>query len=335
MFENGGLTVYLNQNFEAKLELVLEKRKAMMKTVDPSIEEVKHVHDVIMEETINMVMEKVESEWGEPPAHFAFFILGSGGRGEQLYWSDQDHGIVYEGETSEKKQSYFLHLGQVIVEALVLVGYEECEGKVMASNPMWCQSFEAWQEQIHGWLQQDNWENIRHTLTLFDAQTFIGEEQLVEKIKAIIFQAVDENPQLMQRFIDNTGRMKKGIGLFGQLLLENKGLNQGKLDLKQIASFPYVNGLRLLAIQEEIQDAATLHRFRKLSPFYDEVKSYEKDFRELLTKQLQWQKDVKTYESIHYLDVTQLSKEDKRLLKKWIKRGQTLYKRIQVHVEEG
>ena len=40
-----------------------------------------------------------------------------------------------------------------------------------------------------------------------------------------------------------------------------------------------------------VLETLVIETFRKLSPFYDEVKSYEKDFRELLTKQLQWQKD--------------------------------------------
>ncbi|KGA95721.1 hypothetical protein AJ85_07905 [Alkalihalobacillus alcalophilus ATCC 27647 = CGMCC 1.3604] len=326
----------LNEGFYLdKLEAIYQKRIDMLNSVEPTVETVLEVHEQIMDETVKLVLEKVESEWGSPPTHFAFFLLGSGGRGEQLYWSDQDHGLVYAGDRNDEHEQYFLGLGQEIVTALEKVGYQKCDGKVMASYKRWCKSSEEWQAQLLHWMQNDKWENIRHTLTFFDATTFIGDELLLQDLKDVIFQEMDHNPTLVQRFIDNTGRVKKGIGFFGQFLVETKGKNQGKLDLKQIALFPFVNGLRLLALNEEIQAAPTLERFQKLSPFYKEVKEFEGDFYHLLNHQLKWQKGVKSYGSIHYLDLGHLSNKEKKDLKKWIRRGHQLYGKIRTLLEEG
>ncbi|WP_413377778.1 DUF294 nucleotidyltransferase-like domain-containing protein [Alkalihalobacillus sp. 1P02AB] len=318
-----------------KLEAIYQNRLDMMNSVEPTVEMVLEAHQQIMSEAVKLVLEKVESESGSPPTHFAFFLLGSGGRGEQLYWSDQDHGIVYAGGRNDEHEQYFLGLGQEIVTALEKVGYQMCDGKVMSSYKRWCKSSDDWQAQLLHWMQDDKWENIRHTLTLCDATTFIGEEVLLQDLKEVIFREMDHNPNLVQRFIDNTGRVKKGIGFFGQFLVETKGKNQGKLDLKQIASFPYVNGLRLLALKEEIQAASTLERFQKLSPFYKEVKEFEADFYQLLNHQLKWQKGIKSYSSIHYLNLEHLSYKEKKDLKKWIRRGHKIYGKIRTLLEEG
>ncbi|GAF21447.1 signal-transduction protein containing cAMP-binding and CBS domains [Bacillus sp. JCM 19047] len=83
-------------------------------------------------DAVQVALDKTIKELGEIPAPFAFFFMGSAGREEQLYQTDQDHGIIYDGE--EACQRYFLFLGEEIVKALEDKGYERCTGGVMASN---------------------------------------------------------------------------------------------------------------------------------------------------------------------------------------------------------
>ncbi|GAF64385.1 hypothetical protein BTS2_1278 [Bacillus sp. TS-2] len=324
--------------FHSRLKELYHERISAMKNLTPSIESVFKFHEQLMFEAIEVAQKKVESEWGSPPAHFAFFLLGSGGRGEQLYWSDQDHGIVYEDaedeDAQEKLQEYFLHLGKEIVHALEAVGYEKCSGKVMASYPRWCKSLTAWQEQLKLWLREDTWEHLRYALTFFDSRTFMGEDTLLKKLKETIFSTLKNQPQLMTRFAENTGRLKTGVGLFNQLLTETKGRQQGKLDLKQIVNFPYVNGLRLLALKESIFEPSTLKRFEELPSQYHFIKRYQKTYQKVLEYQLAWQQGIESYDAIHYLQLEKLTKEEKAQLKNWIKKGRKLYAEIESLVEE-
>ncbi|TSB44997.1 DUF294 nucleotidyltransferase-like domain-containing protein [Alkalicoccobacillus porphyridii] len=319
-------------NWQSRLDELYQKRLSDMKNIEPSIQKVHELHEKLTKETIQIAIEKTESEWGTIPTHFTFFVMGSAGRAEQLYWSDQDHGIIYDQSDEDEDQdlqSYFLTLGENIVEALEAVGYERCDGNVMASNKKWCKSREDFAKQIKGWLREDTWENLRYLLTFYDGRVVWGEENYLSELKHIIFAEVTNNPELLDRFKHNTGRLRNGIGLFGQLLTETSGKYKGTFDLKQLALFPYVNGLRLLAIKEEVEAAETLSRFQHISDEHDAIKKLEPSYKKLLEKRLLWQQSIDDYDFIHHLQVSKLSSEEKKQLKEWIKEGRELYHKIE------
>ena len=325
-----------NQNeqnrWQDRLDELYQKRLSDLKKIEPTIQNVHELHEKLMKETLQVAIEKTESEWGSVPAHFTFFVMGSAGRAEQLFWSDQDHGIIFEqkeGTDKEELQTYFLELGETIVDALEAVGYERCDGNVMASNKKWCKSRQDFTDQILRWLKEDTWENLRYLLTFFDGRVVSGSEEFLTDLKQTIFKEVQRNPQLLNRFKDNTGRLRNGIGMFGQLLTETEGKHKGTFDLKQLALFPYVNGLRLLAIQEEVLASETLERFQQLSESHSNIKKYEPSYRKLLEKRLMWQQSIDQYDYIHHLQVSSLDSDEKRQLKQWIKEGRELYHKVE------
>ncbi|WP_096202987.1 DUF294 nucleotidyltransferase-like domain-containing protein [Bacillus sp. FJAT-45350] len=291
-------------------------------------------HDELMYQVAKLAIEKVESEWGPAPTHFAFFVMGSAARYEQSVWSDQDHGIIYE-EESEEASTYFLKLGKELTTGLAIAGYEQCDGKVMASNPLWCKSIQEWKKQIMGWIEEEDWESIRYLLTFFDSKVFVGKEANLLELKQIIFNKVDESPYLLKRMFDNVGRIRKVIGLFGQLFVETRGEQTGKIDLKNAAFFPYVNMIRLLAIKEQISQPSTLERLQYLPSQYQKIKSYETDFVKLLAYRLRFQAGKENYEDVHFLDIRQLTKAEKKELKRMVKNGHNIYKDTKRIIEKG
>ncbi|WP_088104487.1 DUF294 nucleotidyltransferase-like domain-containing protein [Halalkalibacter urbisdiaboli] len=317
-----------SDDWERCYQVLKIERMQEMQGLEPSPEALHLLHESLMKKAVRLAIEKNESEWGPAPAHFAFFVMGSAGRHEQSFWSDQDHGLVFDSE-DEAVQDYFLRLGEEIVLVLEKAGYEKCDGKVMASNPRWCKSLKGWYEQIDAWLENDTWENLRFALTFFDSRVLIGEHSFIHSIKERLFTTLQKEPRLLDRLADNTGRLRRGVGPFGQLLVETKGEHQGKFDLKQIALFPFVNGLRLLALKEEIYETSTHSRFELLPAKYKRVKALQTSYDQLLQKRLVWQRDVTTYDDIHYLSVKKLSTEDKKQLKKWVQEGRDLYKHIE------
>jgi CBS domain-containing protein len=102
-------------------------------------EEVNTFHDTILKKVYNKAYQIISYQHGKPPCHFSWFVVGSAGRFEQGFISDQDHGIVYEKDHHEAAQ-YFLLLGKELSNGLYAVGYPYCDGKVMGSNPVWCKS---------------------------------------------------------------------------------------------------------------------------------------------------------------------------------------------------
>lgn len=328
-----GQPIHDDQNkWQRQLDELYRKRLVDMKELDLTVENLHELHEKLMRETIEIAITKTESEQGEVPAHFTFFVMGSAGRAEQLQWSDQDHAIIFEQKDETDKQehqAYFLKLGENIVEALEAVGYERCDGNVMASNPKWCKSRQEFEAQLKGWLREDTWEHMRYVLTFFDGRVLMGPDHYLNELKEALFNEVSQNKQLLQRFKNNTGRMRQGIGLFGQLLTETEGEHKGSFDLKQLALFPYVNGLRLLAIQEEITAPETLKRFEELSDERSDIKRFQSSYYRLLEKRIEWQSSVQTYERIHHVNTDRLEAKEKKQLKEWIKEGRELYHMVE------
>ncbi|WP_226582758.1 DUF294 nucleotidyltransferase-like domain-containing protein [Halobacillus litoralis] len=291
-------------------------------------------HDQLIYQTVRLAEEKVERELGPPPAPFAFFLMGSAGRFEQSVWSDQDHGILFDGPLND--QDYFLRLGEEIRDGLDVVGYQKCEGNVMASNPLWCQPVETFQTQILEWLNTASWQALRNFTIFFDSRVLIGDAFDLSSIKKHVFSNLDNHPELYSRMIENVNFIKKGIGVFGQLLPEYKGDKRGSLNLKQTVYFPYINAVRMLALKKQIQEPSTNRRFEKLLVHYPSLKPYQQDFLRLLEMRLSLRKHAVSYDQVHLITVDQLTKEEKQELKYLIKQGHKLFSKAKsIFKEEG
>ncbi|WP_245947483.1 DUF294 nucleotidyltransferase-like domain-containing protein [Bacillus taeanensis] len=294
------------------------------------------LHDRFMDKVVQIALQKLKKEWGPPPSSFSFFLVGSAGRFEQALWSDQDHGIVYESNSDEAKD-YFLKLGKEISNGLYHVGYEFCDGNVMASNPLWCQSFESWKIQLEKWMKQESWESIRYLLIFIDARGLVGSDEYIKELKQYIYLQIEKSPHLLKRMLNNTMRVKKGIGAFGQFLVERHGIHTGNINFKKTAFFPYVNAVRLLALKETIINTSTLSRLDSLSESNISVSARE-DYRKEFLKLLQFrlvQGKHDNYDAVHYVKINTLTKEHKKELKEILKKGIQLYNYTKRVIEKG
>ncbi|WP_371017737.1 DUF294 nucleotidyltransferase-like domain-containing protein [Pseudalkalibacillus sp. JSM 102089] len=309
-------------------------REQQIKNVATDHFALNHFHDQLMSQIVYLAVEKVKKEWGPPPSPFSFFLMGSGGRFEQALWSDQDHGIVYE-ISSEEASNYFLKLGKEISVGLNTVGYEFCDGNVMASNPLWCKSVEEWKRQLENWMDDESFDAIRHLLIFIDARVLVGRGEFIEDLKQVIHSKIEESPYLLKRMLKNTMRLQKGLGVFGQILVETHGTHTGEINLKQTALFPYVNAVRLLALKESVMTTSTLARLGALSDnSRSEWKQYEDKFKQLLQFRLRYGKQ-EDYEAVHYVTIDSLPKEKKKELKEIMKKGIELYNDTTKHIEKG
>lgn len=308
-------------------------REKGMKTVSTNHQDLNMFHDNLMRKAVYLAIEKMISEWGNPPAHFDFFIMGSAARFEQSIWSDQDHGIIYEG--TDELQPYFLTLGSEIARAFSIVGYELCDGNVMASNTLWCQSVRSWKEQILLWLEEESLKSLRYFSTFFDSRVLVGTPTNLNNLKQTAFSKLDELPSLYTRLVENVENLNKGIGPFGQLLIKSSGVETGTLNIKETVLFPYVNSLRLLALKEKITQPSTSSRFKYLPASYHLIKDFESDFTNLLNYRLSFQKNAENYKTIHLLKVENLSKTEKSELKRIMNNGYKLFSKTKVIIEKG
>ena len=233
------------------------------------VEALNALHDALIRRVIAFAeQDTARMGLAAPPVPYAYFLFGSGGRGEQTLASDQDSGLVYgdaaDPAEAEQAAAYFGALGARIVASLSDIGYPPCEGNVIVSNPEWCLPISAWEEKVDGWFAEPSWENVRYLLILADGRQLTGDESLGRRWKSRYSHDMLSHADIARRMLENTLRHKVLIGVFGQLLVESYGENAGSLDIKYGAYIPMVNLFRLLAVRAQVAETSTLGRIQAL-----------------------------------------------------------------------
>jgi CBS domain-containing protein len=302
-----------------------------------SNDELNTFHHKLMKSVLDIAMNQIKEAFGDPPSDFSWFVMGSGGRFEQAIVSDQDHGLVYE-RLDEWSDKYFKALGEEITKGLHISGYPYCDGNVMSSNPIWCRSIEAWQAQVIDWMEAASWESIRYLLIFYDARTIMGNSEIVQDLKQLIYNYIEGNPEFLIRLLNNTMRIQKGVGFFGQLLTETHGNHSGSIHIKNYGFFPYVNAVRLLAIKEQINVTSTLARFDQLSQlsgYKQKMNNHQLNFKKLLDFRLRNVSKGDNYEDIHYLNIKGMNRKEKAELKQILKDVIVFHQYIQNMILKG
>lgn len=294
-----------------------------------------HFHDTVMRKVFDLALVRLGRE--KPPCSFSWFVTGSGGRMEQGIISDQDHGLIYE-ISNPKTNDFFLALGEELSYGLNIVGYPYCEGKVMSSNPLWCKSVEDWKNQLLHWMEDGSWASIRYLQIFYDARWLVGSNYFIKDLKTFIYDFQKANPALMKRMMENVMHVKNAVGPLGQIIVEEKGLHTGSIDLKYSAFLPYVNAIRILAIKEGISETATidrLNRLLKLPEYRQELLVYKINFLLLLQYRLGLFQKEDSYADMHYLNIKHFTKEEKKEIKKILKDGKKLHHYVSGIIEKG
>jgi CBS domain-containing protein len=278
--------------------------------------------DAIIDKVINFALEEV----GPPPCPFVFVIMGSEGREEQTFISDQDNALVYqdppEGEEKEKIQHYFEKLGERICDQLAIAGYRLCGGNNMAKNPEWCRPLSVWKQYFHKWIHAAKPEDLLYSSIFFDFRGVWGEMSLADELKEYLLHSIGQWPGFLRNLTENTLFFKPPISFFGRFVVEKKGPYQGCFDIK-IAQLPIIDFARVYALQNGIAETNTLRRLFKLhklqvltgEEYRDMVQTYTYLMRLRFLRQITVIIDEKK-EPDNYINPSELSYLDRAILKK-------------------
>ncbi|WP_379139007.1 DUF294 nucleotidyltransferase-like domain-containing protein [Paenibacillus sp. sgz500958] len=221
-----------------------------------------------------------EAGFGPPPCAYSFIVFGSAGRQEATMWSDQDNGLIIEGEPDEFKTRYFEQFGYMLSDLLAEVGYEKCEGKVMCSEPLWRKTLGEWEEQLISWRTQLEWEPIRYLIISSDMRHVAGSPELSLQWRRAFHAGFAGNSKLSLAVLRNTVRHKATLNLLGQVLTERFGDHAGGFDIKYGVYIPLVNCVRHLSLEQGIGETSTLRRLEALESLgiYKQLEGVRKAF---------------------------------------------------------
>jgi len=225
--------------------------------------------------------------WGDPPVPFAVIVFGSGGRGENYLFPDQDNGFVladYPDEDHAGVDAFFIELAERMTRDLDAVGFPLCKGHCMATNPLWRKTLSQWIEQITLWGRKRHEVAVRLADIFFDFQPVWGDEALAGALRDKVSVLTKANPFFLETMYHDKADYGVGLkalgGIFGRFVLEQDNPEyKGHLALKHTGILPLVSAIRLLALREGVAETSTCKRIETLA----DMKIFNDAERENLT----------------------------------------------------
>jgi len=214
------------------------------------------LYDELLERLVTLATEELaEKGIPLPPVPWAFMTVGSDGRREQVLRTDMDNAFIFgsTGEVDEdnRNRQIFLQMTGRVVEMLVECGFARCQGGVMASNPRWCRSDAEWEQEIRGFSSYDG-DDLLRALVLYDLRYVSGNEEICQKIRTVVFDSVSKNEALQRRIAEMVVEVPPPLNFWGKFVVEKKGSQTGKLDLKSRALSPLRDTARALALKYKL-----------------------------------------------------------------------------------
>ena len=220
------------------------------------------IHRRIIEAALSDMADK---GWGEPPVPFAAIVMGSGGRGENFLYPDQDNGFVladYPDGSHGAIDAFFIELASRMTRDLDAVGIPLCKGYVMATNPLWRKTGPQWRHQLAIWSRKRGLNIARLADIFFDFQPVYGDLDLANQLRQDATQMAKSSPAFLSELYEaEATHMGVALGLLGRLVAETENPeHMGEIDLKYSGTLPLVHCTRLMSMREGVAETATLAR---------------------------------------------------------------------------
>jgi CBS domain-containing protein len=282
----------------------------------------------INDRLVRGVLQWVEAEMGPPPRPYCWLLLGSEGRREQTFKTDQDNALIYADppvRLAGSCRTYFLEFGRRVVTKLIDVGFPPCSGDFMADNPRWVQPWRDWSNYFCRWVTDLDPAKIVEALLFFDLRGIYGDLTLVERLHEFVTHLIVENPRFLRRLSHLSTRQAPPLGFLGHFVLEPDGEHEAEFDLKCRGTMPVVDLARFFALRHGLTETNTLSRLEQLkaSGHLPPARAAElaQTFEFMLTLRIrrQWEQFQTGQPVSNYLNPAHLSALDRRMLRQGFK----------------
>ena len=294
------------------------------------------LNDHILERLLTLLMDDL----GPPPLPFCWLLMGSEGRSEQTFKTDQDNALIYAWPENEEKRAvaekYFTLLSERAIENLVACGYPLCPGDMMASNPKWRLPAPEWKKQFDSWIRTPEPKEVMHSTIFFDFRAGYGDLSLADDLREHLVKNIPGQGLFLYHLAQNAMEARPPLSFFRNFIVEKDGEHRNSLDLKTKGLVPFVDFARLFALKHGIRESNTLGRLQLLhegghitAEMYNEtVKAYEFLMQLRLVHQLH--KMEAGEEPNNYINPANLSDLEKQTLKESFE----VVRRLQSHIRQ-
>ncbi len=218
---------------------------------------ISHLNDQMIARLVAMGAER----FGQSPENVCWLALGSEGRAEQTIATDQDNGILH---VAGADSAQLLKMADWINVALDQCGFPLCKGNIMARNPQWCLSADAWTQLFVGWIDRGDPQSLLNASIFFDFRPVFGNSALADDLRRDVVARAQRNVRFIKQMSDNALRNRAPApgGLLDTLLgADGRG---APVDLKMHGTVIFVDAARIWALAAGLKDTNTAARLRRL-----------------------------------------------------------------------
>ena len=208
-----------------------------------------------------------------------FFVMGSEGRGEQTFRTDQDNGLILAAPVPEEDLARFR---ADVFDALAQCGFPPCPGEVMARNPVWSKTLEEYRDDFRRWLALSDETGTMNVAIFYDAGATAGDAGILRAAKQDLIDLMRGERLRLARFARAIDAFPTPIGFFNNLVTSKA--EGDALDLKKGGVFPIVHGVRALALEKGLHETGTTARIGRLA----EAGLFDRQFARELTQALHY-----------------------------------------------
>lgn len=262
-----------------------------------------------------------------------WLALGSEGRLEQTFYTDQDNGIIFNvpsGETADSMRERLLSVARRINIALDRCGFTLCKGDIMASNPRWCLSREEWQQTFSNWIDQGSPEDLLNASIFFDFRSLYGNASFANELRAWLNKKVSSTPRFLHQMAANALRNRPPLGMVRDFVVGQ----QHTLDIKLNGTTPFVDAARILSLACGSSATNTVQRLRDIAlPLHistAEIEGWIEAFYFLQTMRLLHQYECSKQGNAmnNHINPKQLNDLDRRILKEAFRQSRKMQSRL-------
>ncbi len=252
-----------------KIDYVLELLLRQGCSVERMVQLITELNDRITLSLLRIAEKGMKEDgFGSHPVLFCWMSLGSEGRREQTLRTDQDNAVIFANVSSINKKAvtdWFLAFSERVVDSLVLCGFPRCRGGIMASNPRWCQAQKDWYVTFSDWIRHHRDPlALRMASIFFDFRAIYENADFIAALRGEMREAIRQNRGFLSLMAKSALYNRPPVGFFNQFLVKKSGEHKNKLDLKMKGIMPIIEGLRVLALELEVEATNTLERLGEI-----------------------------------------------------------------------
>lgn len=213
------------------------------------------------------IVELTVDEFELPTVPMCWIALGSEGRLEQTFSTDQDNGIIFEADDADadRVREALLPFARAVNRKLDACGFPLCKGDVMAGNPRWCLTLDEWRRTFRTWLDEAQPQALLNACIFFDLRPIYGDESLADRLRAWLLPAAADRVLFQRLMAENALQCQPPLGVLRRFVYDGSRAFPHTIDLKKRGSLPFVDAARVLGLAKRVPHTSTAQRLRAVA----------------------------------------------------------------------